>query len=61
MHVISIVLDKIVDGYIYSQDGGKFQITLETRVLNNSKTTESKMRTAELFFKENRLVTVIIK
>ena len=58
--VVNIVVDKIEDGAIYSRDGGKFEITSTTRVINNSHPV-TKMRIAELALEDGTLVTVVLK
>jgi hypothetical protein len=58
--VVNIVVDKIEGGAMYARDGGKFEITSATRVINNSH-LKTRMRTAELSFENGTLVTVILK
>lgn len=57
--VIHIVVEKVQDDYIYSRDGRKFQISHDTKV--TSKKSAGRMRTAELIFQNDRLVSVNIK
>ena len=59
--VLNIVIDRFDNQYIYSKDGRQFQINNQTVIIDNSRTTESKIRTAELFFRQNVLVTIVIK
>ena len=58
--VVNIVVDKIEEGAVYSKDGQKFEITSDTKVIDNSHPV-TKMRTAELAFENGDLVTVTLK
>ncbi len=58
--VVNVVVDRIEEGAVYSRDGQKFQITSDTKVIDNSNPV-TKMRTAELAFENGDLVTVTLK
>jgi hypothetical protein len=58
--VINIVIDKLENGTIYSKDGQAFTITDSTQIINNH-TSESNVTIGELFFKNGKLITIIVK
>jgi hypothetical protein len=58
--VMYIILDRIQNGHVYSQDGRRFQITRGTMLIDN-RNSGIKTRTAELFFMGGVLSTVIVK
>jgi hypothetical protein len=58
--VTNIIIDKIENGYLYSKDGQAFAITDSTQIINNH-TSESNIQIGELFFKNGKLITIIIK
>jgi hypothetical protein len=58
--VINIIIDKIENGTIYSKDGQVFAITDSTQIINNHN-SESNAKIGELFFKNDKLMTIIIK
>ncbi|GKT08978.1 hypothetical protein [Desulforhabdus sp. TSK] len=58
--VMNIILDRIQDGHVYSQDGRRFQITRGTKLIDN-RNSGIKIRTAELFFVGGTLSTVIVR
>lgn len=57
--VTSILFDGMDDNYIYSQDGRKFARSHETKIIR--KHEKSKLRTAQLFFRDGTLISVVIK
>lgn len=57
--VESIILDKIDQSVIYSVDGRTFPLSSSTRIIRNIQ--DSKMRVAELMFRNGVLVTVVIR
>jgi hypothetical protein len=60
--VVSIVVSSIEEGAIYSKDGRKFEITGSTKVIDNSRSHRAaRSKTAELFFENGGLVSVILK
>lgn len=58
--VLNIILDKIEGGFVYSQDGRRFQMTSTAKVIDNAQ-GKSKIRIAELIFIQGMLVSVHIK
>jgi hypothetical protein len=58
--VTNIIIDKIENGTIYSKDGQVFAITDSTQIINNHN-PESNVQIGELFFKNGKITTVIIK
>jgi hypothetical protein len=60
IHVINIIIDKLENGYIFSKDGQAFIITDSTQIINNHN-PESKVQIGELFFKNDKLITIRIK
>jgi hypothetical protein len=60
INVINIMIDKIENGTIYSKDGQAFVVTDSTQIINNY-TSESNVKVGELFFKNGKLITIIIK
>lgn len=59
LEVINIVMDRMEDGYIYSNDGRAYRIG-SAKLLNNASTT-SKIKTAELTFQNGTLVVIVFK
>jgi Flp pilus assembly protein TadD len=60
VRVVSIFLSGMDDQYVYASDGRKFELNPEVRIINN-KSSKAGRRTAELFFKDGRLISVTIK
>jgi hypothetical protein len=60
INVINIIIDKVENGTIYSKDGQAFAITDSTQIINNH-ISESNMKIGELFFKNGKLITIVIK
>ncbi len=58
--VVNIVVDRIKGGVIYSKDWQTFRVPGSAKIIDNSHSA-TKMRTAELFFENGRLETVILK
>jgi hypothetical protein len=56
---MSIVVDRIEDGAIYSTDGQKFDIG-SAKVVDNSR-PGARAKVAELFFENGALVSVVLK
>lgn len=57
--VIGIFVKSIDDQYIYSEDGKKFPISSQTRIIKNIQ--KSNRRIAELVFNGETLVGIVIK
>jgi hypothetical protein len=60
IRVVSIFLSGMDSEYVYASDGRKFELNPEVRITKN-KSSRAGRRTAELFFKEGRLISVTIK
>jgi len=59
--VINIVVAKIDKNYIYAKDGRKFSISFTTKIIDNTANKKSKIEIAELIFKNNKLIAIILK
>ena len=66
--VISIFLDKIASGYVYALDGSRYALSGDTRIIDNTASNGNAPmvvhhgpRTAELFFKGEKLTAIHIK
>ena len=59
--VINIVVAKIDKNYIYAKDGRKFSISSTTKIIDNTANKKSKIEIAELIFKNNKLIAIILK
>lgn len=60
IRVVSIFLSGMDSEYVYASDGRKFELNPEARIIRN-KSSKAGRRTAELFFKDGRLISVTIK
>jgi len=58
--VINAFLDRIENGFVYTKDGRKFSIPAGAKIIDNSK-PNSKLKSVELIFKGNWLISITIR
>jgi hypothetical protein len=58
--IVSIIVDRIENGAIYSKDGAQYEITRSTSVVDYSSTCAG-VKTGELVFENGKLTAVTLR